>query len=311
MELTDSPQHSIRSVYVGGGSPSLLSAAEAEMLMQGIKKHFRLSKNAEISIEANPEDLSEEKLSAFIQAGFNRISIGAQSFHDADLQYLGRRHSARSALRSIDLAIKTGFSQISLDLIIGLPGQDRRRVNTSLEKAASTNISHLSLYMLEGVAGKKIRSMNQRETDLYHFSRQRLFELGFTQYEISNFHRSNDRCLHNLNYWKNGGYIAVGPSAARYLDDWDEQNTADLERYMKSLSQGKPPPSRRRKIPRPFRRIMTGLRLSEGLPESAFSDFQQATRFLHENGMLIKKRKRISVHPDKQLLLNEILHYFL
>lgn len=301
----------IGTIYFGGGSPSLLAAAELEKILEAIRRCFDVENLAETTLEANPEDLSPSKLRIYRRAGINRLSIGVQSFCDSDLLFLKRNHTAAEAKKAVDWTLDAGYENINVDLMIGLPAQTPSAIDRNVSMLRRLSVSHVSLYLLEGVTRGKREDDDSRDHRLYHHARRRLDESGYGQYEVSNFSREGARCRHNLAYWQDGPYIGLGASASGYGQGVDYRNRAGLAGYLTRLEGGKMPATTRRRIDPRIRRIITGLRLTDGIPAASFDHFPDPLRFLLENGMLIRKKKNIAVPPEKILLLNEILGYFL
>jgi putative oxygen-independent coproporphyrinogen III oxidase len=230
-----------RTLFLGGGTPSLLGSDNLTRLVDGLRGNFDLSQLEEATIEANPESATEEMLQSDLEAGFNRISIGVQSLSDSELKAVGRIHSAGQAVDSISSARKLGFSNISADLIIGLPGQTWESLQNSIEQLVAIGISHLSLYCLSLERGTPLAQnppgnlpSDDMQADLFEQARAFLNGKGFVHYEISNFAVSSRECLHNLNYWRGGEYLGLGPSAASHLGGKRFKNRADLKAYLEN-----------------------------------------------------------------------------
>ena len=301
------PGRPFDTVYIGGGSPSLLTPPQISALLEATAKNFPIDKKSEITLEANPEDLAAPQLRACRRAGVNRLSIGVQSFQDRDLRCLKRTHSAAQALQAMEQARDAGFTNISLDLIIGLETQTSRSMERNFRQIETLKPAHVSVYILEGVPRQ---AADERDARLYFQARQSLLDLGYDHYEVSNFCRPGKASRHNLKYWKNQPYIGLGPSAAGFLDGRDYRNHPDLKKYYAGLDKGILPEQKTAPLQPDLRRIITGLRLLDGIPASAFMSFSAPTDFLLAEGFLIRRGKNIAVPADKILLLNEILGYF-
>lgn len=305
------PGLELDTVYIGGGSPSLLSAGQVSRLLAAAAKVFSLSGRAEITLEANPEDLSLPMLRELRAAGINRLSVGSQSFQDRDLRFLGRRHSAAQAIQALAMANDAGFANISLDLIIGLPTQTPKSMEANFRVIAALAPAHVSVYILENVPRPVSGdSSPERDARLYFQARAALLGLGFEHYEVSNFSRPGWASRHNLKYWRLEPYVGLGPSAAGYLDGTDYRNFSNLKKYETAVQSGKLPLARTKQLDPAKRRIITGLRLLKGIPSAAFASFPSATDFLLHEGFLVRLGKNIAVPPERILLLNEILGYF-
>jgi oxygen-independent coproporphyrinogen-3 oxidase len=297
----------VNTVYVGGGSPSLLTVQQLRILIAAVNQYFHLTANTEITLEANPEDISKQQLKAFRGLGINRLSIGVQSFQESDLRFLKRTHNAAQAVQAITLAREAGFANISIDLIIGLETQTPRKMELNFHTIEKLKTSHISVYILEGVPRPENDDQDAR---LYFQTRKSLLAIGYQHYEVSNYCLPGKASRHNLKYWQNKPYIALGPSAAGFMDGRDYRNYSDLKKYYSALEQSKLPQTRTKQMDRAQRRIITGLRLLDGIPASAFKSFSVPTDFLLSEGFLVHRGPNIAVPPEKILLLNEILGYF-
>lgn len=215
----------VDTVYLGGGTPSLLSTQDMAKILFAVRENFSLSEDAEISIEANPGTVSLEKLEAYRSAGVNRISFGVQSCKDDELYSLGRIHTFLQAVEAVRLAEKAGIKNISCDLMIGIPGQTFSSLEESVLKLCELNIAHVSAYMLKIEEGtpfdcEKIRVLvadDDEAADMYLIAAKLLGENGFEQYEISNFSKPGYESRHNLKYWTGEPYIGFGASAHSFF----------------------------------------------------------------------------------------------
>ncbi len=303
-------RYRIDTLYLGGGSPSLLSEKELAAVLSALAQSFSWGDSPEISLEANPEDLTPPKIAALRRLGINRLSIGVQSFQARDLHLLRRGHSASRARQAVEAAQAAGFELLNVDLIIGLETQEEKTLERNFHILSLLNIPHVSVYLLEGVKKRKTLEQEARDLRLYAYSRRRLRELGYRHYEVSNFCLPGRECRHNLKYWQNRTYLGLGAGAAGFEDGRDYKNVENLTAYFECIRRQRPPEKSNRLIDQNRRRLITGLRLLDGVPESGVHPFAEAGQFLLENEFLIRKGMRIAVHPDKILLLNEILGYF-
>lgn len=299
----------IDSVYLGGGSPSLLNNTNISSIINSINKSFYVQKNAEFTIEVNPEDVSGNKLRFYRGIGINRLSIGVQSFSQNDLLYLKRDHSIKQSASSIEGALDTGFTNINVDFIIGLQCQKKKTLEDNFLIIKNYKIPHISAYILEGVKAK--RDAENRDKELYFFTRDYLMSLGYKHYEVSNFSKTGFASKHNLKYWNNKNYIGVGVSASGYENGRDYKNTDDLEEYIKKIEGNILPIKEVNKIVPAVRKIITGLRLLDGISITNFKFNQKELEFLLSNNLVIKNKNKIAVNPKKILLLDEILSYFI
>ena len=237
------------SIYMGGGTPSLLSPENRDRIMESVRNHYTISDHAEVTIECNPDDLDALSLRHLYNSGFNRISIGIQSFRDNELQLMRRSHQAAQAFQCVNDAVEAGFDNITVDLIYGIPGQTPEGWEENVNRALSLPIDHLSAYHLTFEPGtvfdhwrKKGRLVPVKEeqsVQMYHILRKHLLGSGFEHYEISNFARKGKRSRHNLLYWSGEPYLGFGPSAHSYDGNSRSWNAASLKDYVTSASSGK------------------------------------------------------------------------
>ncbi len=235
------------TIFVGGGTPTVLPAVELARLLEplaGIAAHPAC---LEFTVEANPENVDDERAGVLARAGVDRISLGAQSFDTRELAVLDREHTPGAVVSAVETARLAGIGRINLDLIFGIPGQTSRSWQASLDRATELGVEHLALYGLTYDTGTpmtrrlKVGSIRRcdedLEADLYRTALQSMAAKGFEQYEISNFARPHQRCLHNLSYWDNAPYIGVGPSAVGYIDGVRYRNVPDLAGYIRMIEE--------------------------------------------------------------------------
>jgi oxygen-independent coproporphyrinogen-3 oxidase len=231
----------INTIYFGGGTPSLLSLKEIGELLHLINVHYPVASNAEITLEANPDTLSLAYLEGLRQLGVNRLSIGIQSFFDNDLKYLSRRHDSQHARQCIDWAKQAGFSNISIDLIYGLPTSNAEQWNRNLDLFFALDLPHLSAYALtlepnailtKQIELGKVPPVNEEDALRdYEILCQRASENGYLHYEISNFCKSGMHSKHNASYWFGTPYIGFGPSAHSFDGASRQWNVSSVEKY--------------------------------------------------------------------------------
>lgn len=241
--LTDSL---LESVYFGGGTPSLLTLKELQDLFTSINSHFVISDNAEITLEANPDDITKENLEIWKKVGINRLSIGLQSFKEKDLQWMNRAHSVNEALHCVQLAKGSGFSNISVDLIYGLPDLTLEEWESHVNTVLKMNIQHISAYCLtieektalhKMVATQKIFPAGEDEqSDQFLLLTKKLKEVDFKHYEISNFGLPNYEAVHNSNYWQGKQYLGIGPSAHSFNGVSRRWNISNNPLYIKNFN---------------------------------------------------------------------------
>ena len=235
----------ISTVFVGGGTPTLLPPEHLDKILGSIKTHFNLSQDCEITIEANPATIKQENLAEIRSSGFNRISIGVQSFDTDELKLLERVHNVDEIHTTIDRARRAGFDNLSLDLMFGLPDQLPEKWMSNLHNALEKNPDHISAYGLTIEPATSFFKLHERglltlpseETQLEMFQStiETLQSAGYQQYEISNYARTGFECRHNLNYWDNGEYLGLGAGASSYLNGERFKNTALPSRYIRSV----------------------------------------------------------------------------
>ena len=236
----------VSSIYFGGGTPSILSASEIENLLKNIYKSYPVNENAEITIECNPDDLTALKLSSYKKIGVNRLSIGIQSFDDADLKFMNRSHNSKEAIQSIKLSKEIGFENITLDLIYGLPNQTLKEWRKNLEIMFSLGIQHFSAYALtieektvlyHLVKKKKVAALTDEKTiEQFKLLQKKAEEQGFEHYEISNFGIEGYFSKHNTAYWKGNHYLGIGPSAHSYNGNSRRWNISSNKKYISNIS---------------------------------------------------------------------------
>lgn len=239
----------VRTLYFGGGTPSQLTIEELDKLLQTIFRQYDCQIE-ELTLEANPEDLSRDYLTALKQLGVNRLSIGIQSFDDADLKRMNRRHTAQTAIDMVQLAQQVGFDNISIDLIYGLPDQTLEGWERNLQQAITLNVQHISAYSLTFEEGSMLTKMKARgevkEVDeevslkMFQTLRKVLSAAGYLPYEISNFSRVGYESKHNSSYWNYVPYLGVGPSAHSFDGTSRRWNVANSRLYIQSLQEGNP-----------------------------------------------------------------------
>ena len=236
----------VSTIFIGGGTPTVLETPLLKKLLRRLGKHS--GKGAEFTVEANPESLTADKISLFLDEGVNRISIGAQSFRDVKLKDLGRIHNARKARNAVLEASKKGFRNINADLIFGVPGETFDECAAEFREAVKLPVTHLSCYCLSFEKGTPLYEAKRKGgvapveegyvARMYSYAMSFLPERGFAHYEVSNFAKEGYACRHNLNYWENREYIGIGASAVSYLDGVRKRSLPDVNEYIKRASSG-------------------------------------------------------------------------
>ena len=311
---------SFDTLYLGGGTPSILQDAHLASIMEEALTCFDFEKNREVTIEVNPGTVTRSKLDFYLQTGIERLNIGIQSFTDSNLAFLGRSHTALTALMAVNQAREAGFANIGLDLIIGLPGQERTGLQADLECALSFQPEHLSCYMLSYEPRTPLDQMRKRGRvtpleedrvgDLYEFLSGFLEEQGYEHYEISNFARRDPgsshpphRSRHNQKYWNHTPYIGVGPAAHSFIRPRRFWNGKNLRVYMDALTKGLSPMAEE-EILSPQQELMEavalGLRTQEGI---GFDDFRKRfgvdlQQIVEKEALPLKEAGRLSFDDE-------------
>ncbi len=275
---------SVETIYFGGGTPSLLSNTQLTAILHGINAAFPISTNAEITLEANPDDITQEKLGFWKWAGINRLSIGVQSFFEEDLVWMNRAHNAQQAIHCIELAQKEGFNNISIDLIYGGPSLSDENWEKNLSTCFDLGIPHLSAYALtvepKTALAKQIKAKTLMNIDLEkqatHFNMlvNLTAKAGLDHYEISNFAVPGNKSKHNTSYWSGKHYLGLGPAAHSFNGTSRQWNIANNNLYLASIQQNTIPfeIEQLTAIQQLNEYIMTALRTSEGIDLEKIKD---------------------------------------
>lgn len=318
----------LETIYLGGGTPSRLSGNDLERIFNAISRRFSITEGAEITLEANPDDIRPDYLSALRDLPINRISMGIQSFQPEDLRLLNRRHDREQAIRAVELCQAHGFTNLSIDLIYGLPGQTPEAWEENLRQAIRLGTPHLSAYHLtyeEGTALYKRLQAGQVEpvdeevsVTLFHILTERMAEAGFQHYEISNFARPGFHARHNSAYWTGKPYLGLGPSAHSYNRTSREWNVASLPLYLRGIESGQPA-TERETLDLSTRYndfIITGLRTMWGISldklrtefgEALLAYCQKQARPYIQRGLLRQENDRLALSQAGILLSDGIM----
>lgn len=266
----------VETIYFGGGTPSLLEIEDLKLIIEKIKTVFVVTADAEATLEANPDDITEEKLIQWKEAGINRLSIGIQSFFDEDLRWMNRAHTSQQTISSLQLATNH-FSNITIDLIYGIPGLSDDKWKQNVDTAIELNIPHLSCYALtvekKTPLDKMIREQKKENVDPDKQSKQFLLlmqwleDAGYEHYEISNFAKPGWRSRHNSSYWQGKKYLGIGPSSHSFDGNSRQWNISNNQQYIDSIQKGIIPFQREvlTETQKLNENIMTSLRTMEGL----------------------------------------------
>lgn len=324
----EKPGSEVETLYLGGGTPSVLSEVHLEKILNTIHTHFTFVENAEWTIECNPDDLSPAYLEQLRNKGFNRISIGIQSFIERDLELMKRSHNALQAEQSIRDASAAGFDNITMDLIYGIPGQSLKEWEQNIKKALALPVSHISAYHLTFEPGtvfdhwrKKGRLLpvfEEESVNQFQLLRSLLLERGFDHYEISNFALNGNMSAHNMLYWSGKPYMGLGPSAHSYDGTDRSWNKSSLKGYMEGVSAGSgfsetEELSDQEKY---HDYLITSLRtrwgadpeyISQRFGGDIFKHFEGKTKNFLKKGTLWTTEGHVAIQPDRWLLTDHIL----
>ena len=320
------------TLYFGGGTPSLLTPAEIQSVIDESRRSFGLTADAEITMEANPESVDAAALDGFREAGVNRLSFGVQSFRDAELERLGRLHSAERARKAIGAARCAGFDNVSVDLMMWLPGQDVRQWLASVEDAIEVAPDHLSLYILEVYPHLPLRQEIDRHgwtqegddgaAEMYERAMSLLDGAGYQQYEISNVCKPGLESRHNLKYWTDGEWWGFGPGAHSTYGDHRWRNVSSTEDYVQHIRARRTVVLDRRRLSNEERlgdALFTGLRLNRGIDLDILSRryaidvwerFGARLAPFCEAGILLREDGRLRLTRPGMLLANEVMAVF-
>jgi oxygen-independent coproporphyrinogen-3 oxidase len=300
---------SFDTIYLGGGTPSLLSVSQIDDILKAVHNNFNIDQHSEITMEVNPGDVSLEYYQQLRKLGINRLNIGIQSFDDAILKFLGRRHTAREATAAIDHARKAGFKNIGIDLIYGVFGQDIKRWAKTLQKALSFAPEHLSCYQLSLDKQTSLFKRYQQDSlpmpsedqalDFFKTTSRTLTQADYIHYEVSNSARSDSlKSRHNMKYWRHVPYLGMGPAAHSFDGENRWWNTADVEAYLKTIDEGKKPVEKSENLTKEqlaLEALFLGMRTKDGI------DLEQyKTRY--GSDLLMEKRQTIN-----ELIKNELV----
>ncbi len=317
------------TVYIGGGTPTVLSIKQMTALVSVIKDFFRIARGAEWTVEANPNSVSASQLALFRDRGVNRLSLGVQSFHDDILRILGRLHTAEEAVTAFHDARNAGFGTIGMDLIYGVPGQTAKAWSETLEKAIDLHPDHISAYSLsidegswfskEEKAGRFAPSGDDEVAFMYERAVEMLSRAGYCRYELSNFSLPGHVCRHNMNYWTRGEYLGLGPGAWSFIDTKRYHAVSDVREYAARLKGGVSVIADSEEADATQaanETIMLGLRTAGGVDLSRFGEefgpaslkqLECNTTPLLQAGLIVKRNGRIMLTERGFLLANDAL----
>lgn len=323
----------IETIFLGGGTPTALSARQITRLLELIRTHIPMEHVVEFSSEANPDELSEEKLTALLAGGVNRLSMGVQSFDQDLLKKIGRTHSNEHVYETIALAKKVGFTNISIDLMYGLPQQTMEQWKETLKLALALNLPHYSAYSLivepktifyiQYAKGRLVLPTEDLEADMYNVLMEEMEAHGLQQYEISNFAKSGFASVHNKIYWDNDEYAGFGAGAHGYVDGVRYSNHGPIKKYMEAVESGHLPIIHEHEVT-PLERLeeqmFLGLRKAEGIEaaifekkfnETIWAKYRTVIEELVHNGLLESDDRGIRLTRKGRFVGNEVFQQFL
>ncbi len=280
-------QGPLESIYFGGGTPTVLEVEQLDEIIRAVSKNFEWVGQPEITLEANPDDLSPEKIARLARSKVNRLSIGIQSFRDEDLRMMNRSHNREQALKSVAMAMELGFENITADLIYGIPGMDNPSWEQQIDQLLELGVPHLSSYALtvepktvlhHKIQKREIAAPSEEQAAVqFEILWKKLENAGYEHYEVSNFAKPGYRAVHNSSYWKGTPYLGIGPSAHSYYNNQRFWNVSNNMAYMKSVEGGKVNRESEQLSDKDRfnEMVMTGLRTKVGLSLSELNEAEK------------------------------------
>lgn len=333
LTLTDLPPESLQTIYIGGGTPTIFDEKQMVQFMDILNRYFpQREQDFEMTMEANPGTLTMEKLKIMASGGVNRLSIGVQTFNDELLMQLGRNHSSKDSLHAIEMALKAGFDNISIDLMFGLPNQTLDQLKESLHMIREIPIQHLSAYNLKVEEQTLFHKWlheeritlppEDLELEMYDTLMEELSQMGLIQYEISNFAKPGRESKHNLAYWYNREYYGIGAGAHGYVCGVRHVNIAPIRPYMRATMEGMPRAQTYMvtEQERMEEMMFLGLRLTAGVTYERFVKewgkpmamvYGREIEKLVDMGLLIADEQGIRLSPNGRMLSNEVFARFM
>ncbi|WP_312702245.1 radical SAM family heme chaperone HemW [Sedimentibacter sp.] len=318
-------EYTADTVFFGGGTPTIINTSNLKKLVDALNDSIEIDKNAEITIEANPNTLTRENLAAYREMGINRLSVGIQSLNDEILRKIGRIHNADEALRSIDRAKDNGFENINADVMFNIPGQTINDVEDTIYKIIKKEVKHISFYSLKLEKGTPLYTMEknhkivmpeeEEEREMYYAGRSLMEQHSLTQYEISNFALKGYECRHNLKYWNQEEYIGLGPSAHSFMNNIRFSNPSDLKSDVSERIIHE-------KLGRDdlmFEYIMLRLRLTEGISIGEFNDkfstdflkiYNEQLNYLQKNNLIESDERHVKLTKRGMDISNYVITNF-
>ncbi|HWO97955.1 MAG TPA: radical SAM family heme chaperone HemW [Bacillus sp. (in: firmicutes)] len=323
----------LKSIFVGGGTPTALTEPQLDKFLEMIHKHLSLEENGEFTFEANPNELTEKKLQLLKDYGVNRLSIGVQTFNDELLKSIGRVHTKKEAIQTIQRAREIGFENLSLDLMYSLPGQTAEDFSQTLQQAFELDIDHMSAYSLIIEPKTVFYNLMRRgklnvppqeiEAKMYDDLMNKMEENGFLQYEISNFAKKGFESRHNLTYWNNEEYYGIGAGAHGYVQGIRRANIGPINKYMDAVSQSGFAYMEEHEVTKTEmmeEEMFLGLRKTAGVSKMTFKQkygvelndvFGEQVREQMEKGLLAENEECLYLTREGRFLGNEVFQAFI
>ncbi|MBP3951318.1 radical SAM family heme chaperone HemW [Bacillus suaedae] len=331
--MREQPTDRLKTVYIGGGTPTALTAEQLTVLLKGMAKILPLDDVLEYTIEVNPDSIEEDKLVVLKEFGINRLSMGVQTFDDELLKEIGRTHTNQSVEQAIERCRRVGLDNISIDLMFGLPKQDPNHFRDTIDRAIQLGVEHISAYSLK-IEEKTVFFNRQRkgkltlppeddEVMMYQDLLKLTADAGLIQYEISNFAKKGYESKHNLYYWNNEGYYGFGAGAHGYIDGYRHQNHGPIPKYLQAINDKIAPILTKHqvtKIEQIEEEMFMGLRKREGVNKTAFSKkygitmdkcFSTQIKELEKRGLLRQVDDQVQLTEHGLLLGNEVFEQFI
>jgi len=324
-ELAAAPLDVVPTIFFGGGTPSLLPPKDLGRVISAIKERNGVTEDCEITLEANPDSVTQEKLEQLIAAGFNRISFGMQSSNPEVLKVLDRTHNPENVRKAVDMARAAGFSSVSVDLIYGSPGESLADWAATIKEALSLDIDHISAYALIVEEGTKLAAQIKRGeytmpdddlmADMYLLIDQQCLQKGLKWYELSNWSRAGHQCRHNIAYWKSNNWWGLGPGAHSHIDSKRFWNVKHPNAYKEKVFAGDSPIKDSEELTDDQRKseyIMLALRMPEGVKKAALTVAQyERTMEYIKSGHVIEKQDSLALTPKGRLIADRLTHEML
>ena len=324
-ELEAAPTDPVPTIFFGGGTPSLLPAHDLGRVIAAIKARNGLTADCEVTLEANPDSVTAEKLAAYLQVGFNRISFGMQSAKPHVLAVLDRTHNPANVEKAITMARAAGFKSISVDLIYGTPGESLEDWRETVDNALALDIDHISAYALIVETGTKLAAQIKRGdltmpnddlmADMYLLVDQMCEEKGLTWYELSNWSKPGHQCRHNIAYWENKNWWGLGPGAHSHIDQKRFWNVKHPNAYKEKVFAGDSPIKDSEILSDDEKKseyIMLAIRMPEGVKKAALTVAQyERTMEYIKSGHVIERENSLSLTPKGRLIADRLTHEML